>query len=164
MPSPNMPLQQVDDFEVRAVKPQEAQEELLALPYLPTRIYRRGPGSERELLSEINFYLTYQLPNICSSSYLPVTHPPLLLKPQAPVAFLSSGRHISLNCLTAFGSPIFNETPTYKIKFVFLPSICLMSFYCQTFQRTYKGKIKNYLPLQERILGWDVLNATVALL
>lgn len=107
----------MDYLELKAIKTQQkTQEEPFPLPYLPIE-FRYGPGLERELLAEITLSerlicMAGQTPVYQTSLlYLTVGCPPPTLKHQAPFPFLSSGWHLSLNCLTALGSDIFMGLP-----------------------------------------------------
>lgn len=103
------------------------------LNYLKT--CRSGAVPGRELVPEITFYTqkTYLrgmthvcLPSICPP-HLPLTCLPPSEGPNPYPLLLSSGWHISFNCLPV-GEPIksLRGSHTYKIKFVFLLLIRLM--------------------------------------
>lgn len=77
-------------------------------------------------------------------SHLPVNCPPPWCSPIPYPLLLSSGWHMSLNCLTACGSQFLWGPRTYVIKFIFLLLICLMFIWLPDQPENLEGYKQNY--------------------
>lgn len=98
----NTSLWHVDYFGLKGLMTQQTQEKLIS-PLTTKKNLVRGPDPERGLIStKDNFLSAWQGKHLTKHLLfvLPCEYPFCSLKPQAPMPFLSSGGHRSLNCLT----------------------------------------------------------------